>query len=210
MTTGSRTSVMIADDHRMIVYGLRETITLAEGLEVAGCAHDGDDAVDLYFRTQPDVAILDICMPSMDGITATRAIKARDSNARILLFTAFEDDQSVRQALEAGAMGFLLKTATDADVIASILAVMAGRRFVATAVAQRLANWHAGDTLTRRELHVLHLVAQGHRNKAVARSVGVTEGTIKAHLKNIFKKLCVSSRTEAVHTAIRQGLMRAQ
>lgn len=201
-------SVMVADDHPMIVQGLRDLIAGVAGLRFAGDASDGQEAVATFMRVRPDIVLLDVQMPHLDGIEATRRIRAIDRNARVIVLTSFGGEEDIRQALQAGAMGYLLKSAPRCEVLACIAAVAAGRKYLMPEVSIKLASWFSSSALSARELEILGLLAHGHCNKTIARSAGITEGTVKSHLKHIFGKLGVSSRTAAVNSAIRRGVVK--
>jgi two-component system NarL family response regulator len=169
-------------------------------------AHGQTEAVALDAVHTPDVALMDLRMPTMDGVTATRAIVAARPAARVLAVTTYDGDTDIYRALGAGACGYLIKDMLGEDVAAAVRAA-AGRRVIPAAVADRLAEFTPRVDLTAREVEVLRLVAKGLRNREIARVIGRTEGTVKAHLKNIHEKLGVDDRTEAVTLALRRGII---
>jgi len=170
-------------------------------------AENGERAVALFREHRPDVVLMDLRMPVMDGVEAIRTITAEFPAARILALTTYEGDADIRRALEAGARGYLLKDMLLTEVISAVRAVRRGERVIPAAVATRLAEFPERSELSERELEVLQLVARGLSNKEVARAIGRTDETVKIHLKNIFAKLDVADRTEAVTVALTRGLI---
>jgi DNA-binding NarL/FixJ family response regulator len=202
-----RIPVLVADDHPVVRTGLAAVIAQEPDLRLVAQAENGERAVALFREHQPDVVLMDLRMPVMDGVEAIRAIVAEFPAARILALTTYEGDADIRRALEAGARGYLLKDMLLTDVIAAIRAVGRGERVIPAAVAVRLAEYPERGNLTERELEVLELVARGQSNKEVANTIGRTDETVKIHLKNIFAKLNVADRTEAVTVALARGLI---
>jgi DNA-binding NarL/FixJ family response regulator len=199
--------VLVADDHPVVRTGLAAVLVQQADLELVAEAENGEHAVELYREHQPDVCLMDLRMPVMDGVEAIRAITTEFPEARILALTTYEGDADIRRALEAGARGYLLKDMLLTEVIQAVRAVRRGERVIPSAVAARLAEFPARSDLTERELEVLQLVARGLSNKEVARVIGRTDETVKIHLKNIFAKLGVADRTEAVTVALTRGLI---
>jgi DNA-binding NarL/FixJ family response regulator len=199
--------VLIADDHPVVRTGLAAVLVQQADLELVGEAENGERAVALYREHQPDVCLMDLRMPVMDGVEAIRTITTEFPSARILALTTYEGDADIRRALEAGARGYLLKDMLLTDVIQAVRAVRRGERVIPNAVAARLAEFPERSDLTERELEVLQFVARGLSNKEVARAIGRTDETVKIHLKNMFAKLGVADRTEAVTLAISRGLI---
>ena len=202
-----RIRVLVADDHPVVRTGLAAVIAQEADLELVAEAENGARAVALFRDHQPDVVLMDLRMPAMDGVEAIRTITAQYPAARILALTTYEGDGDIRRALEAGARGYLLKDMLLTEVITAVRAVHRGERVIPTAVAVRLAEHPPGSDLTERELEVLTLVARGLANKGVAGAIGRTDETVKVHLKNIFAKLHVTDRTEAVTVALARGLI---
>jgi len=202
-----RIRVLIVDDHPVVRTGLAAVIAQEPDLELVAEAENGARAVALFRDHQPDVVLMDLRMPAMDGVEAIRTITADYPAARILALTTYEGDGDIRRALEAGACGYLLKDMLLTEVITAVRAVHRGERVIPTVVAVRLAEHPPGSDLTERELEVLTLVAHGLANKDVAGVIGRTDETVKVHLKNIFAKLRVSDRTEAVTVALARGLI---
>jgi DNA-binding NarL/FixJ family response regulator len=202
-----RASVLVADDHPVVRTGLAAVLTQEPDLLLVAQAENGERAVALYREHRPDVVLMDLRMPVMDGVEAIRTITMEFPGARILALTTYEGDADIRRALDAGARGYLLKDMLLTDVIAAIRAVRRGERVIPVPVAVRLAEFPERSSLTERELEVLELVAKGLSNKEAADAIGRTDETVKIHLKNIFAKLNVADRTEAVTVALARGLI---
>jgi DNA-binding NarL/FixJ family response regulator len=202
-----RIRVLVADDHPVVRTGLSAVIIEQGDLELVAEAENGERAVALFREHRPDVVLMDLRMPVMDGVEAIRTITAEFPAARILALTTYEGDADIRRALEAGARGYLLKDMLLTEVISAVRAVRRGERVIPAAVATRLAEFPERSELSDRELEVLQLVARGLSNKEAARAIGRTDETVKIHLKNIFAKLDVADRTEAVTVALTRGLI---
>jgi DNA-binding NarL/FixJ family response regulator len=202
-----RIRVLVADDHPVVRTGLAAVLVQEADLELVAEAENGERAVALYREHLPDVCLMDLRMPVMDGVEAIRTITTEFPEACILALTTYEGDADIRRALEAGARGYLLKDMLLTDVIRAIRCVRRGERVIPNAVAARLAEYPERSELTERELEVLQLVARGLSNKEVARVIGRTDETVKIHLKNTFSKLGVADRTEAVTVALTRGLI---
>jgi DNA-binding NarL/FixJ family response regulator len=199
--------VLIADDHPVVRSGLASVISQQPGLELLAEAEDGRQALEYYREYQPDVVLMDLRMPEMDGVAAIKAIRGEFPDARILALTTYEGDVDIHRALEAGARGYLLKDMLLTDILSAIQAVHRGDRVIPPVVAARLAEFTPRVSLTAREVEVLQLVARGLSNSAAARAIGRTDETVKLHLKNIFAKLGVADRTEAVTVALSRGIL---
>jgi DNA-binding NarL/FixJ family response regulator len=202
-----RIRVLVADDHPVVRTGLAAVVVQQADLELVAEAENGERAVALYREHRPDVCLMDLRMPVMDGVEAIRTITTEFPAACILALTTYEGDADIRRALEAGARGYLLKDMLLTDVIRAVRTVHSGERVIPNAVAARLAEFPERSDLTEREVEVLQLVARGLSNKEVARVIGRTDETVKIHLKNTFAKLGVADRTEAVTMAITRGLI---
>jgi DNA-binding NarL/FixJ family response regulator len=202
-----RVRVLVADDHPVVRTGLAAVLTQEPDLLLVAQAENGERAVALYREHRPDVVLMDLRMPVMDGVEAIRTITKEFPAAQILALTTYEGDADIRRALDAGARGYLLKDMLLTDVIAAIRSVQRGERVIPIAVATRLAEYPERSSLTERELEVLELVAKGLSNKEVAEAIGRTDETVKIHLKNVFAKLNVADRTEAVTVALARGLI---
>jgi len=209
--TGSPDSpitILAADDHPLIREGLAAVLRADHGMQVVAEASNGEEAIEAYARLHPDIVLMDLRMPTMDGLTATRAILADDPNARIIVLTTYDGDEDIHRALAAGARGYLLKDMMRTDLVGAIRAVRRGQRGIPAPVAARLAEHTPRIGLTAREVEVLRLVADGLSNAQIGERIGRTEGTVKVHLKNILQKLDAHDRTEAVTTALRRGFIR--
>ena len=202
-----RHRVLIADDHPVVRAGLAAVIVQEPDFDLVGEADNGERAVTLFREHRPDVVLMDLRMPQLGGVEAIEQITTEFPGARILALTTYEGDADIRRALRAGARGYLLKDMLLSDVITAIRTVLRGERVIPTAVATRLAEFPERSDLTERELEVLHLVGRGLSNKEVAKVIGRMDETVKIHLKNIFAKLGVSDRTEAVTVALARGLI---
>ena len=206
--------VLIADDHAVVRQGLRTFLELQEDIEVVGEAADGEAALRAAAELEPDVVLMDLVMPVLDGVAAIEGLRARGSTARVIVLTSFLDEDKVLPAVRAGAAGYLLKDVAPAELVGAIRTVDRGEALLHPAVAARvLQELTAGagraerhDALTAREREVLALVARGRANKAIAFELGVAEKTVKTHVGNILAKLGLSDRTQAALYAVREGL----
>jgi len=202
-----RIRVLVADDHPVVRAGLCAVIMQQPELELVGEAEDGLDAIAKVREQRPDVVLMDLRMPRMEGVAAIREIKGGFPDVRILALTTYEGDVDIHRALEAGASGYLIKDMLLTDVMSAISAVHRGERVIPPGIAARLAEFTPRVDLTDREVEVLQLVSGGLSNREVATAIGRTDETVKLHLKNIFAKLGVSDRTEAVTVAIARGIL---
>ena len=200
--------VLIADDHPSVRAGLSAVLGQEPDFELVGEAANGLEAVALSRERRPDVVLMDLRMPVMDGVAAIRAIAAELPATHMLALTTYEGDGDIRQALEAGARGYLLKDMLLTDVIDAVRAAHRGARVIPAAVAERLAEYPERSDLMPRGVEVLGLVARGLANREIAAAIGRTPETVKVHLKNIFAKLAVGDRTGAVTTALARGIIR--
>jgi DNA-binding NarL/FixJ family response regulator len=199
--------VLVADDHPVVRNGLAGVIAQQPELALLAEAANGRQALEQFREHRPDVVLMDLRMPDMDGVSAIRAIRAEFPDARILALTTYEGDVDIYRALEAGARGYLIKDMLLTDVLSAIRAVHRGERVIPTAVAAKLAEFTPRFDLTVREVEILQLVARGLSNRDVAGIIGRTDETVKVHLKNIFAKLGVADRTEAVTLALSRGIL---
>jgi len=199
--------VLIVDDHPVMRRGLRSVLAGESDIAVVAEAGDGAAAVALHAAHQPDVTLMDLRMPAMDGIEAMRAIRAAAPQARIIAVTTYEGDVDIHRALEAGASGYLIKDMLAEDIVSAVRAAAAGRRVIPAAVAVRLAEFTPRSDLSEREVEILRLAAKGLSNPEISRVIGRTEGTVKAHLRTIHDKLGVKDRTEAVTVALTRGII---
>jgi DNA-binding NarL/FixJ family response regulator len=204
---GAPIRVLVADDHPIVRSGLAGVIGQQPELTLVGEAANGREALERFREHRPDVVLMDLRMPDMDGVSAIGAIRAEFPDARILALTTYEGDVDIHRALEAGARGYLIKDMLLTDVLGAIRAVHRGERVIPMAVAAKLAEFTPRADLTHREVEVLQLVARGLSNRDVAGIIGRTDETVKVHLKNIFAKLGVADRTEAVTLALSRGIL---
>lgn len=211
----SKIKILIADDHAVVREGTRQILQQEPDLEVVAEAGDGEEAVRLTGATRPDVAIMDVAMPRVDGIAATRQIKSLYPDTAVLVLTAYDDDQFVFSLLEAGAAGYLLKTVRGRELVDAVRAVYAGESVLHPAVARKVLNRFVpatggarsrpADVLSERELEVLRLASRGLSNQEIADKLSLSLRTVQAHFSHIFNKLQVGSRTEAVVRALKEG-----
>jgi DNA-binding NarL/FixJ family response regulator len=207
VTKKSRISVLIADDHSVVREGLVSLIGRRADMTVVGEASNGREAVDLWKKLRPNVTLLDLRMPELDGVGAIKQIREHHEGARILVLTTFDGDEDIYRAIQAGAKGYLLKDVPREALMDCIRRVHAGETCVPVHLAAKLAERVSGETLSAREIDVLKLMAQGKSNKEIGSALFISEGTVKSHVKAIFAKMNVISRTEAVATATRRGLI---
>jgi DNA-binding NarL/FixJ family response regulator len=193
--------VLLADDHRMVRAGLRALLANAADVSVVAEAADGEQAVQAVADSAPDLVLMDLSMPVLDGIAATRAIRASHPGVRVVVLSSFDDQDRVRQALQAGATGYVLKDCTPEQLLAAIRSAAAGHApldpRVAGALLPDAGQPSVAEQLSQRELQVLRLASQGLANKQIGRSLGIAERTVKVHLGNIFRRIGVSDRTSA-------------
>jgi two-component system NarL family response regulator len=199
--------ILIAEDHTVVRDGLAAIIKQERDLEVVGEVGDGRMAVELWKKQRPDVTLMDLRMPVLDGVNAIYEIRAAEPNARIIVLTTFDGDEDIYRGLRAGAKSYLLKDVRREELFQCIREVHAGKTFVPPAIAAKLAERLPGDELSPRELEVLRLLAEGKPNKLIGVALSITEVTVKSHVKSVFKKLNVLSRTEAISIANRRGLL---
>jgi two-component system NarL family response regulator len=200
--------VLVVDDHVMVRQGLVAVIEQPGDIHVVGQASNGLDAVALYGELAPDVTIMDLRMPGLDGVQAIERIRRGQPQARIILLTTFDGEDDIYRALRAGAKAYLLKDGTVDDLLTCIREVHAGKTFIPPKVAIKLADRVGGSELTDRELQVLDRMAAGRSNREIAQALAITEGTVKGHVNRILEKLNAGGRTEAVTLALRRGLIR--
>jgi two-component system, NarL family, response regulator LiaR len=204
--------VLVVDDHAVVREGLRTFLELQDGIEVAGEAADGEQAIALAERLRPDVVLMDLVMPALDGLGAMRALRDRVPEARVIVLTSFADDDRLLPALRAGAAGYLLKNAQPQELARAVRAAHAGEALLDPFVAARLVEALAGDPepldrLTPREREVLGLIGRGFPNKLIARELELSEKTVKTHVGHVLAKLGVTDRTQAALVAVRAGLV---
>lgn len=199
--------ILVADDHPLMLAGLVAVAQNEGGMQVVAQATHGEEAVELWRAQQPDVGVLDVRMPVLDGVDACACIRAEFPDARIVMLTTYRGDVQTRRALQAGASGYLLKSMVRAELLAAIRTVHGGRKYVPPEVAADLSSHTLDEPLTPRELDVLGQVAAGNSNRAVAQQLGLSEDSIKAYMKKIMGKLAARDRTHAVMIAIRRGIL---
>lgn len=198
---------MCVDDHRLMREGIVRVVNVQTDTEVVAHASNGEQAVEQYLAHRPDVTVMDLRLPVMDGTEAIRRIRQHDPAAKIIVLTTYQGDEDIHRAFEAGAMGYLLKDSIADDLIHVIREVHAGRRVIAPEIQQALDQRASQPELTPRERQVLELIARGMRNKEIAAALGITPDTTGAHVKNIYTKLGVHDRTAALGAAIRRGIV---
>jgi DNA-binding NarL/FixJ family response regulator len=212
-TTGSTLAsvepitVLIVDDHPMLREGIAAVIHGEADMVVVAQACNGHEALAAYRRHQPNVTLMDLSMPEMDGVAAIMAIRAEWPDARIVMLTTYSGDAQALRALKAGACGYLLKSLIRTDLLDAIRCVHAGQRRIPREVADGLAEHVHDDALSSRELEVLRRVAAGNSNRRVATQLGISEDTVKAHMKSILSKLTANDRTHAVTIALKRGII---
>jgi DNA-binding NarL/FixJ family response regulator len=208
--------ILVVDDHPIVREGLAAVLEAQDDLAVAAEAGDGSEAIAQYERHRPDVVLMDLAMPGADGVDAIRGIREIDADAKVVVLTAYDTDERIFQAVQAGARGYLLKGAPREEIFRAVREVHSGGSLLEPTVAGKLLT-RVGDILrgqnveqlTPRELDILTLMARGLRNKEIASQLFITERTVKFHANAIYRKLDVSSRTEAVSKALKHGLVRA-
>lgn len=208
MTGTDRIRVLLVDDHAVVRAGLTAILEAEPDIEIVAETGDGLSAVNLYREHVPDVVVMDLRMPVLDGIAALTRIRAEHPGARVLLLSTYDDEEDVCRGIEAGALGYMLKDSAPAELIQSIRRVRAGRRAISPEAAERLAGRVAQRELSEREVEVLRLLAEGRSNKQIAKALGIADGTVKVHVANILDKLGVQGRSEAVAQGLRRGLVR--
>ena len=207
MKKESKIRILVADDHYVVRMGVIAIINNEPDMEVVAEAANGTQAVELFLKHQPDLALLDSRMPLKSGVQAAKEIRDKHATARILMLTAFDGDEDIHKAISAGAQGYVLKSATGVQLVPALRAVAAGKDWIPAEVASRLAKRKEYEPLTPRELEVLHELAKGLANKQIADVMNISQHTTKGYLKNILTKLHVADRTEAVTVAIQRGLI---
>jgi DNA-binding NarL/FixJ family response regulator len=200
--------VLLVDDHALLRTGVANIINQEADLQVVAEAGNGVEAREAYDRYHPDITLLDLRMPVMEGVEVVRRLREKDPRARVIILTTYDTDEEISRALKAGAKAYVLKDISADGLIACIRDVLAGKTYLAPAAAAKLAEDVTRVQLTPRELATLRLLADGKANKEIANELGISERTVKTHLGHLFEKLGVTSRTEAVKVATRRGLVR--
>ena len=204
----ARARVLVVDDHALLRTGVANIINLEPGLEVVAEAANGADAIEAFRQHRPDVVLMDLRMPGMEGVEAVRRIREIDPQARVVVLTTYDADEDIARALQAGAKAYILKDIAAEALVSCIRDVLVGKTYLAPSAAAKLAERVTQVQLTPRELSALRLLANGNSNKEIATALQISERTVKSHLGHLFEKLGVTSRTEAVRVATRRGLVR--
>jgi two-component system NarL family response regulator len=200
--------VLLVDDHALLRTGVANIINQEPDLQVIAEAGNGLEAIEAYERHRPDVTLLDLRMPVMEGVEAMRQIRERDPGARVIILTTYDTDDEISRALKAGAKAYVLKDISADGLVNCIRDVLAGKTYLAPAAAAKLAEGVTRVQLTPREMATLRLLADGKANKEIATALDISERTVKTDLAHLFEKLSVTSRTEAIKIATRRGLVR--
>ena len=209
-TAAGKATVLLVDDHALLRTGVANIINQEPDLQVVAEAGNGLEAVAAFERHQPDVTLLDLRMPEMEGVEVVRQIRERDPRAKVIVLTTYDTDHEIARALKAGAKAYILKDISADDLINCIRDVLAGKTYLAPSAAAKLAETVTRVQLTPREMSTLKLMADGKSNKEIASELAISERTVKTHLGHLFEKLGVTSRTEAIKVATRRGLVRLE
>jgi DNA-binding NarL/FixJ family response regulator len=205
-----KATVLLVDDHALMRTGVANIINQERDLQVIAEASNGVEAIAAFEQYHPDVTLIDLRMPIMEGVEAVRQIRARDPRARVIVLTTYDTDDEISRALKAGAKAYVLKDISADLLIGCIRDVLAGKTYLAPSAAAKLAEGVTHVQLTPREMAALRLMADGKANKEIATDLSISERTVKTHLGHLFEKLGVTSRTEAIKVATRRGLVRLQ
>ena len=200
--------ILIADDHPILGQALTMFLECEPDITVVGYASDGRKALELFRKHQPDVALMDLQMPKMEGTDAIAAICAKFQHARIVVLTTFDGDEDIYRGLRSGAKGYILKGAEPNELLDAIRTVHKGQRYIPPSIAAKLAERMGSEELSDRELEVLRLIAKGKNNQQISTVLNIAESTVRFHANNIFGKLNVSDRTQALVTALNRGIVR--
>jgi DNA-binding NarL/FixJ family response regulator len=200
--------ILLADDHAIVRSGVAQILNEERGMSVVAQAADGAEAVELFARIRPDVAVVDLRMPKLEGVQVVEQIRERFPDAAIVILTTYDTDTDIEHALRAGAKAYLVKDVSPQDLVACVRAVHAGRTWVSPMVAAKLVAHVRNVPPTERELAVLRLLAAGNSNRAIGDLLGISDGTVKIHVTHLLAKLDVTSRAEAIAAAVRRGLVR--
>ena len=200
--------ILVAEDHLVARVGVTTIVNMQPDMQVVAEASNGQQAIEMFRKYLPDVTLLDLRMPVMEGVEVVRRIRERDPRARVIVLTTYDTDEEISLALKAGAKAYVLKDISADDLVACIRNVLDGKTYLAPAAAAKLAEGVTRVQLTPRELATLKLLADGKANKEIATALDISERTVKTHLAHLFEKLGVTSRTEAVKVATRRGLVR--
>lgn len=201
-------TLLIVDDHFVVRSGLAVSLEVEDDIEIIGEAKRGDEALREYQRQRPKVVLMDLQLPGLSGVQATAAIRAHDPQACILVYSTFAQDDEVQAALDAGAAGYVQKSASRDELISALRCVAAGGEYLPPELAQRLANLRRNAAITAREREILVLIANGNANKQIAACFDISEDTVKRHVSHILEKLNVNDRAQATAEAIRRGIIK--
>ena len=207
MNNSARISILCVDDHPLFLEGIATAISSQDDMRLVGVASSGREAVEQFRKTRPDITLMDLRLPDMNGIAAMGAIRAEFPHARIIILTNYEGDVEIQRALAGGARAYLIKSTPLAEFVDVIRKVERGRTHLPTQVAQNLAEHVDGDVLSEREVEVLKQVAEGNRNRDIGARLAISEDTVKSHLRHILEKLNAKDRTEAVAIGLRRGII---
>lgn len=199
--------ILIVDDHPVVQAGLSSMLATHGGVEVIGSASSGEEALTMVKQDMPDILLLDLRMPGMNGIDTLHALKEMKASARVIILTSFETDENIYRAIQAGALGYLLKNTSQSQMLEAISTVHLGKRYIPSPIAARLAERMLRSNLTARESEILEMLAKGLTNKQIGNALSISENTVRNHVNSIMEKLEVSDRTEAVAVAIQQGII---
>jgi two-component system, NarL family, response regulator len=207
--TSTPIRILLADDHEVVREGLAAILRRrVDEFDVVAEVDDGEQALEAWARLRPDVAVLDLRMPRLDGVSTIKAIRKIDATARLIILTTYDTDEDIYQGLRAGAKGYLLKDADRQTILDAIRTVARGQTYIPSVVAARLASRIRGNELTTRETEVLGFIAKGMSNKEIAHAIGITEGTVKFYSSALYAKLDVTSRAGAINAAVERGLLK--
>jgi len=207
MSVSERIRILCVDDHPLFREGIATVVTHERDLELVATAGTGKAAVEQFREHRPDITLMDLRLPDVSGISAIAAIRAEFADARIIVVTTFEGDYDVQRALTAGAFGYVLKTAPLDELLRIIRKVHAGRKHLPAALAENMAVYIGGESLTEREVEVLRRIAEGDRNRDISERLSISEDTVKVHVKRIMEKLGAKDRTQAVAIGLRRGII---
>ncbi|MEL7332026.1 MAG: response regulator transcription factor [Cyanobacteria bacterium J06560_2] len=203
-------SILVTEDHGIVRQGIVSILQLQDDFTVVAEAKDGREAVDLYAAHQPDITLMDLRMPNLEGVDAIAHIRNTSPDAKIIILTTYDTDEDIYRGLQAGARGYILKDADFEDLVDAVRTVHQGKRYLPPNVALKLAERMDSEDLTERERDVLNMMARGTSTAALAAALQLSEGTIKFHINHIFQKLGVNDRTQAIIMALRRGLIRLE
>lgn len=200
--------ILVVEDHPVVRHGIIAILSQAEDMDVIAEAENGLEAIDQYQTHQPDITLMDLRMPHLEGVEAIARIRTQTPKAQIIILTTYDTDEDIYRGLQAGARGYILKDTTATELIQAIRTVHGGKRYIPSEVALKLADRIDDSDLTERELEVLQLLSKGNSNQEIAAALTISEGTVKFHINNILSKLGVKDRTQAVIMALKKGLAR--